>query len=291
MTSGLQNHLLSSNKFTEEKYVQVFDNKEVNIYDANDLEIQATRGAVLKGWKVPKKGLWRFPIVDGVTRHRNQNTTTAILKQFPQEVLRSPPPATKDVVNNVYELKTKPYLIRYYHAAAGFPTKPSWLAAIGKEHYLLWPGLDGTSAAKHFPESEETWRGHGRMIKSGLRSTKQLVTEEEKETAAASVPNEQAIVVQCFDLKNKADRIMFSDQTGRFPVTSYRGNQYIMVLFEIASNNILVEPMQSRVSGEMCRAYQILVDRLKERGIKPTMHVLDNECSAEFKSLINGNEM
>ena len=84
---------------------------------------------------------------------------------------------------------------------------------------------------------------------------------------------------------------MFSDQTGRFPVTSYKGNQYVMVLFETRSNNILVEPMRSRVSGEMCRAYQTLVDRLKECGIKPTMHILDNECSAEFKTLISENEM
>ena len=98
-------------------------------------------------------------------------------------------------------------------------------------------------------------------------------------------------MVQCFDLKDEADRIMFSDQTGRFPVTSYKGNQYVMVLFETRSNNILVEPMRSRVYGKMCRAYQTLVDRLKERGIKPTMHILDNECSAEFKALISENEM
>ena len=139
--------------------------------------------------------------------------------------------------------------MRYYHAAAGFSTRPSWLAAIWNGHYFTWPGLDATSAAKHFPESEETWRGHGRKIKSGLRSTKQIVENEEKETAAAPVPREKAIIVQCFDLKDKADRIMFfSDQTGRFPVTSYKGNQYVMVLFETPSNNILVEPMRSRVS-------------------------------------------
>ena len=29
--------------------VQIFDNKEVNIYDANDVEIRTTRGTVLKG--------------------------------------------------------------------------------------------------------------------------------------------------------------------------------------------------------------------------------------------------
>ena len=49
--------------------------------------------------------------------------------------------------------------------------------------------------------------------------------------------------------------------------------------------------MRSRVAGEMCRAYQTLIDRLKESGIRPTMHILDNECSAEFKTLINKNEM
>ena len=97
MTPGLHNHLLSTNKFTEEHYVQIFDNKEVNIYNANAVEIRTTRGAVLKGWKVPNEELWRFPIVDGATRHGNQNTTTAMLKQSPQKVLKSLPPPTKDV--------------------------------------------------------------------------------------------------------------------------------------------------------------------------------------------------
>ena len=55
-------------------------------------------------------------------------------------------------------------------------------------------------------------------------------------------------MVQYFDLKDEADRKRFSDQTGRFPGTSYKGNQYVMVLFETSSNNILVEPMRSRVS-------------------------------------------
>ena len=47
---------------------------------------------------------------------------------------------------------------------------------------------------------------------------------EEIETATAPVPSEKAIIVHCFDLKDEADRIMFSDQTGCFPVTSYKGN-------------------------------------------------------------------
>ena len=91
--------------------------------------------------------------------------------------LRNVPPQN-EAINNVYELKTKPELIQYYHAAAGFPTQPTWLAAINNRHYTSWPGLTTDAAAKYFPELDETWKGHGRKIKLGLRSTKQLIATE-----------------------------------------------------------------------------------------------------------------
>ena len=94
-----------------------------------------------------------------------------------------------------------------------------------------------------------------------------------------------------FNLRDEADKLMFSDQTGRFPVTSFKGNQYVMVLFETIGNNILVEAMRNRTSGEMIRAYQVLVDGMKEKRIHPTMHILNNECSAEFKDTIKENKM
>ena len=56
---------------------------------------------------------------------------------------------------------------------------------------------------------------------------------------------------------------MYTDQTGRFPTQSYRGMQYIMVLYEISSNAILVKPLRNRTSGEMVAAYTNLVDRLE----------------------------
>ncbi len=54
---------------------------------------------------------------------------------------------------------------------------------------------------------------------------------------------------------------------------------------ELDSNAILVEGMKNRTSGKMIRAYRHLVDRLKTAGIQPRHHVLDNECSVEFKDL------
>ena len=44
--------------------------------------------------------------------------------------------------------------------------------AIKNKQYPAWPGLTVDAVRKHFPESEETHKGHRRKIPSGLRSTK-----------------------------------------------------------------------------------------------------------------------
>ena len=84
---------------------------------------------------------------------------------------------------------------------------------------------------------------------------------------------------------------MYTDQTGKFPVKLYRGMQCIMVLYKIDSNGILAESLRDRTSGELVKAYQTLVDRLKEKGFEPKLHILDSECSAEFKEAIAKNGM
>ena len=70
------------------------------------------------------------------------------------------------------------------------------------------------------------WKGHGRKIKSGLRSTKQALTAESK-TLPTVKPRqlEQALHVKTYNLQDDLNRKLYSEQTGKFPVTSYKGNQ------------------------------------------------------------------
>ncbi len=56
---------------------------------------------------------------------------------------------------------------------------------------------------------------------------------------------------------------MFSNQTGQFPTRSQQGNKYIMVMVEINSNAILIEPMKRRKDEEMIPAYNALLLQLK----------------------------
>jgi hypothetical protein len=64
-----------------------------------------------------------------------------------------------------------------------------------------------------------------------------------------------------------------------------------MVLTKIDSDAILVEPMKNRTRGKMIRANQTLINQLRTTNIVPKLHILDNECSQDFKDTINLNDM
>ena len=64
-----------------------------------------------------------------------------------------------------------------------------------------------------------------------------------------------------------------------------------MVLINMDSSYISMEPMKTRHASQIVMTSQIMIDILKARGINPKKHVLDNECSEEFKETIGDNKM
>jgi hypothetical protein len=92
--------------------------------------------------------------------------------------------------------------------------------------------------------------------------------------------------IQIHNVNNTAH----SDQTGCFPVTSSSRNKYIMVLVEENENFIDAEPMKNKTSGLMIKVYLALWKQSSASGtVKPTLHLLDNEASEEFKAGIRKN--
>jgi hypothetical protein len=55
---------------------------------------------------------------------------------------------------------------------------------------------------------------------------------------------------------------MHSDQTGCFPATPSKGNQYIMVLVEVDGNYINSERIKNKSEGSIIKAYLISWTRL-----------------------------
>ncbi|KAL7538776.1 hypothetical protein ACHAXR_008792, partial [Thalassiosira sp. AJA248-18] len=182
--------------------------------------------------------------------------------------------------NSVYDLPTTEQAIKQMHAVCGYPVKSTWLSAVKAGNYVGWPLMTARTIKKYYPETTESPKGHLNQTHKNVRSTKQKPAPFE--------------VCDTTRLRGKKERVydvretIYSDQTGQFPTRSLSGNKYIMVMVDIDSSGILVEPIKSHKDAEMIRAYQVLMLRLKRANIVivPKKHVLDNEVSDAMKELI-----
>jgi hypothetical protein len=173
-------------------------------------------------------------------------------------------------------------LVHYLHAAAGFPVKSTWLAAIKAGNYASWPGLTYANASKYCPSSDETIKGHLSQVRQGIRSTKpKAPPTEAPPTAPTTFPSKELHVW------SEPISKLYTDEMGQFSVRSCSSNQYIMLAYHCNSNAILlVEPFQSRNDRHRIPAYKRLMSRVKARSHIVDHQVLDNKASAEYIRVI-----
>jgi hypothetical protein len=158
--------------------------------------------------------------------------------------------------NSVYDLPFTEQAIKWMHAVCGYPVKLTWLKAIKAGNYVGWPMLTECNVNKYSPETSETSKGHMNQMRKNVCSTKAKRTPLETcDTLQLHSKKVRDIYTTMYDVRET----MFSDQTGQFLTCSQSGNKYIMVLVEINSNAILVEPMKSRKDAEMIQEYNALL--------------------------------
>ena len=264
-----QKALLSVGTLADNNYTTVFlpGRQGVDIYHANDVNISPAKSPVLQGWR-DCRGLWMVPLDDN--------------KSVSQEL------DVAKTAMNVYELPSTKEVVRFLHAALGYPTKATLLTAAQHGNLVTFPGLTPENIKRHFPESDETQKGHMRQTRQGVRSTK--VVDEDAMLGVQPTPavKHKDVYLRVFDATKKT---MYSDQTGRFPITSARGNKYIMVAVELDGNFIDAEPLKSRKAKDLTEAYQSIFRRWKSTGaVMPNWHILDNEAPEELKQAIRENK-
>jgi hypothetical protein len=69
---------------------------------------------------------------------------------------------------------------------------------------------------------------------------------------------------------------VYRDLTGYLPYVSSRSNQYVLVLYDYAGNNISTEEMKSRHEKETTRAYSKFHQQLVGAGLKHELQIMDN---------------
>ena len=163
---GINTTLVSTGKLADAGYVSVFDQEEVNVYDVETTKVLTTNEPIWTGWRDKATGLWRIPLVNEV---KNETTDTKLLSAQDTSEL------TNEIAANVHDLPSTQRVICYLHAAAGFPTKDTWIKAIKANFFSSWPMLTEKAVRKHFPESEETQKGHMKQKRQGVRKTNRKI--------------------------------------------------------------------------------------------------------------------
>ena len=127
-----------------------------------------------------------------------------------------------------------------------------------------------------------------RAQRQSTRSTKKIIrTATTTTTTVGEELKGGDVIIQVYDTADT----LYTDQTGKFPVVSSRGNKYQMVLYHVGTNSIWVHPTKDKTEGEMKRARGHALGRMKACGIKATQRVLDNEASSAYKQAIKESTM
>ena len=152
----------------------------------------------------------------------------------------------KHKANSVCEMNKKDDIIKYLSTVMWNPIPESWIKAIDAGFFATWPGLTSKLVRKYLCKNRniETDQGHLRTTRKNTRSTKPKLEQEGADPYIGKKSNE--FYAKIIDLTRK----IYSDQTGRFPVQSSRGNKYIMVVYDHDSNVILTKALKSRSAAE-----------------------------------------
>ena len=172
-------------------------------------------------------------------------------------------------------------ILNFIHKALFSPRQSTLLKAITQGNLATWPLLTKENVQKYLPNTEASALGHLDQQRKNIQSTKVQAPNKDEEQDKHIKTN--VIFPSIMELPHSTGKIA-TDQTGRFPTTSSRGNTYVFLLYDYDSNAILAEPIKSRSQQEILRAYKTLFLLLKQRGLTPKLQRLDNEASTLLKN-------
>jgi hypothetical protein len=240
----------------------------VNVFHANDVKISSIAPPALQGWR-DNRGLWMVPVTNETTISQNIDVAETAM--------------------SVYDLPNTKEVVRFLHAALGTSTRAKLLTAAQHGNLVTFPGMTPENVSRHFPESDETQKGHTKQTKQGVRSTKILDKDAMLGLQQKPGSNTQRhVYLMVFDATKKS---VFSDQTGKFHITSARGSKYIMVAVELDGNYIDGKPIQSRKAMSLTKANQAIFQHWKATGvICPNWQILNNKAPEELKQAIRENK-
>ena len=247
---------------------------------------------IVCGKKCTTTGLWMIPITENATANQPPTTSPANINQAAKVIL-----TTREIAHHAMQTSTREELAQYYHQCLLSPPKPTLLQAIDNQPFKTFPGLTYELISKHLPPSTATDKGHMKRRKQNIRSTRsnqQAIKNAKFEVSDMNPPQQMCAALDMFCFAALADTIkgtMYTDLTGKFPVRSYKNNQYVFVAYFYSLNAIIVRPMPNRTDASMVATFKDIIEEPKSCGHQPQLNVMDNECSKAVQQYITSEKI
>ena len=229
------------------------DHDCIATFDKKSVQIHRHNKQILHGIRLPN-GLWSLP-------------------------LHSP----KEQANALFPEHTQRDLIQWLHAAAFSPSISTFLEAVERNFFVTWPNLTPKVIRRYLKPSVATVKGH-------LNQQRQRHRKPLHVTPTPIPIRTHTIYAATLDPTQPTGN-SFSDLTGRFPIQSNLGANYIFVLYDYDSNAILVRPLRNRSAHEIHRVFTSVHTYLVTRGLRPRLHTLDNEASTILKEFLTAENV
>ncbi len=152
---GLHSTLVSVPKLADAGYTTVFSKKGA----AHTTTITANKPPILEANRCNLAGLWKLPL-------------------HPYGKMANGEPPHNEAINVIIDLPSTCQNFLWYHAAAGFPPKETFIRAVCNGNYAMWPQLTVQLIHKYMPDLDETAKGHLKGQCQGVRLMKQKAFEK-----------------------------------------------------------------------------------------------------------------
>ena len=267
---SLKNHALIS-------VVKLCDAGCEVVFKHNCCLVIYNKKVIMYGVRCPRSHLWLVPLAI-TNAKRMLNTQQSYQRHH---------------ANNIHHMANQKNLIEYLHQCFFSPPASTLIKAVKNDQLLGVPGFTMKAIKKWLPVSTATIKGHLHCTRKKLQSTRQHQKEDENNYKKDMEPEEDKTAdweLFCFAaLAEEFNNTIYSHATGKFPVPSYNGNRYVMIIYVYDANAILVRPMENRKKETMVNTFTDVYNFLKRRKLAPKLHIMDNECSKVLLDYIKGN--
>ena len=211
----------------------------------------------------------------------------------------APHPLAQASASAIIHHENDSQLVQFYHATLGSPAISTFIEATARGYLDCLPQLTVKKIRRNKPHVVATSLGHLDQTCKNYQSTK-TITAVVTPLSSDGVPTTTLLAPTaddtCFPMtvpnpthtvftKIEPTHQNFMDSTGRFPVTSRAGNEYILIMYNYDANYIHCEPMK-RGTGRLLDAYQRGHSFFTAHGFQPRFERLDNETSKDLEAFM-----